>query len=94
MGCSVERSEYLDFAAELDGRGPRLDEVAEARGADVVDGELHPGQPPVPRRDVAPDAGRRLRHQCRHAAIEPVEGLHRPHPVSVITRGAIGTIMI
>jgi hypothetical protein len=66
---------YLDFASELDGFGRGLDEVAELCGTDVVDGELHAGEPLVARGDVAADARGDLRHERRHAAIESVEGL-------------------
>lgn len=65
----------LDAAAELDGDGLRPDDVAEASGAEVVDGQLHAGHPPVPGRHERADAGRGLGHQRRHAAVQHPERL-------------------
>ena len=65
----------LDGAAELDGAGPRLDEVAEAGRAEVVDGQLHAGHPPAPGRHVRAHARQGLRRQRRHAADQHPERL-------------------
>ncbi|RWV81322.1 hypothetical protein GW17_00057272 [Ensete ventricosum] len=73
----------LNRSAGVERGGLGEDAVADAGAAVVVDAELDPRHPPVPGRDVRPDARQRLRYQSRYAAVEHLERLPPlPNPIT------------
>jgi len=51
------------------------DDVSHLGAAEVVDAQADAGHPPEARRHVRAHAGKALRHQRRHAAVEHLERL-------------------